>query len=72
MRMLTQLDLWAERLGEDTMRLLPLSQWKCDACGQIIERAEMGWVLTLSTAKRNWRGHMDVEEPSSDGNERKT
>jgi hypothetical protein len=39
------------------MRLLPLSQWKCDACGQIIERPEMGWVEWLAGPTRGTKAH---------------
>jgi hypothetical protein len=39
------------------MRLLPLSQWKCDACGQIIERPEMGWVEWLAGPTRGTIAH---------------
>jgi hypothetical protein len=39
------------------MRLLPLSQWKCDTCGQIIERPEMGWVEWLAGPTRGTKAH---------------
>ena len=39
------------------MRLLPLSQWKCDACGQIIERPEMGWVEWLAGPTHGTKAH---------------
>lgn len=39
------------------MKLLPLSQWKCDACGQIIDRPEMGWVEWLAGPTRGTKAH---------------
>jgi hypothetical protein len=55
MRTLTQLDSGAQ--GEDTMRLLPLSQWKCDACGQIVARPEMGGVEWLAGPTCGTKAH---------------
>lgn len=39
------------------MKLLPLHQWKCDACGQIIERPEVGWVEWLAGPTRGTKAH---------------
>lgn len=39
------------------MRLLPLLQWKCDACGQIIESREAGWVEWLGGSTPGTKAH---------------
>ncbi len=39
------------------MRLLPLQQFKCDACGQIIARPEVGWVEWLAGPTRGTKAH---------------
>lgn len=39
------------------MKLFPLSQWKCDACGEIIDRPEMGWVEWLAGPTRGTKAH---------------
>jgi hypothetical protein len=39
------------------MRLLPLRQWKCDACGQVIDRPEVGWVEWLGGTTRGTKAH---------------
>lgn len=39
------------------MKLLPLSQWKCDACGQIIDRPESGWVEWLAGPTHGTKAH---------------
>lgn len=39
------------------MKLLPLSQWKCDACGRIIERPEVGWVEWMAGPTRGTKAH---------------
>jgi hypothetical protein len=39
------------------MKLLPLHQFKCDACGQIIERPDAGWVEWLAGPTRGTKAH---------------
>ena len=39
------------------MRLLPLQQFKCDACGQIIARPDVGWVEWLAGSTRGTKAH---------------
>lgn len=39
------------------MKLLPLQQFKCDACGQIIARPEVGWVEWLVGPTRGTKAH---------------
>jgi hypothetical protein len=39
------------------MKLLPLHQFKCDACGQIIARPEVGWVEWLAGPTRGTKAH---------------
>lgn len=39
------------------MRLQPLQQWKCDACGQIIERPDVGWVEWLAGPTQGTKAH---------------
>jgi hypothetical protein len=39
------------------MKLLPLQQWKCDACGQIIERPDVGWVEWLTGSTQGTKAH---------------
>jgi hypothetical protein len=39
------------------MRLLPLRQWQCDACGQVIDRPEVGWVEWLGGSTRGTKAH---------------
>lgn len=39
------------------MRLQPLRQWKCDACGQIIDRPDTGWVEWLAGPTQGTKAH---------------
>lgn len=39
------------------MRLLPLEQFKCDACGQIIGSPDAGWVEWLAGPTRGTKAH---------------
>ncbi len=39
------------------MKLLPLQQFKCDACGQIIARPTVGWVEWLLGPTRGTKAH---------------
>ena len=39
------------------MKLLPLQQFKCDACGQIIARPDVGWVEWLAGPTRGTKAH---------------
>ena len=35
------------------MRLIPLKQWICDSCGEVIEKPEDGW-LDLNGTRTKW------------------
>ncbi len=39
------------------MRMLPLKQWKCDACGRVIEDPEVGWVEWVGGSTRGTKAH---------------
>ncbi len=39
------------------MKLLPLQQFKCDVCGQIIARPEVGWVEWLAGPTHGTKAH---------------
>ncbi|MGZ3639067.1 MAG: hypothetical protein ACXVCX_14655 [Ktedonobacterales bacterium] len=39
------------------MKLLPLQQFKCDACGHIVERPEAGWVEWPAGPTRGTKAH---------------
>ena len=39
------------------MKLIPLQQFKCDVCGQIIARPEVGWVEWLAGPTRGTKAH---------------
>lgn len=39
------------------MRLRPLEQWICDACGQRIERPHAGWIEWLAGPTRGTKAH---------------
>lgn len=39
------------------MKLIPLQQFKCDACGHIIERPEVGWVEWLAGPTHSTKAH---------------
>jgi hypothetical protein len=39
------------------MKLLPLRQWKCDACGLVIDGPEAGWVEWLAVPTRGTKAH---------------
>ena len=39
------------------MRLQPLQQWKCDTCGQIIDRPDTGWVEWLAGPSQGTKAH---------------
>ncbi|HEX2349148.1 MAG TPA: hypothetical protein VHI51_12010 [Ktedonobacterales bacterium] len=39
------------------MKLLPLQQFKCDACGQIIARPDVGWVEWVAGPTRGTKAH---------------
>lgn len=39
------------------MRLQPLQQWICDACGQVIGSPHLGWVEWVSGSTRGTKAH---------------
>jgi len=40
-----------------TMKLQPVAQWKCDACGQIIANPEAGWVEWMAGPTPGTKAH---------------